>query len=103
MDEIIGTIAERLGLDEGTVASVVEAVFGFLKDNPEKAVGLLADIPGLEGLGEISGNRLVVAFPDGGGCGLVTVEVPGRFDYLGASDTLVDQDEVIWARALGGD
>ena len=55
MDEIIGTIAERLGLDEGTVASVVEAVFGFLKDNPEKAVGLLADIPGLEGLGEISG------------------------------------------------
>ena len=55
MDEIIGTIAERLGLDEGMVASVVDAVFGFLKDNPEKAVGLLGGIPGLEGLGEISG------------------------------------------------
>jgi hypothetical protein len=44
-----------------------------------------------------------VTYPDGGGCGLVTVDVLGRYDYLGASDTLVDQDELTWSRALGGD
>lgn len=55
------------------------------------------------GTGEIAGSRLAVAFPDGGGCGLMTVEVPGLYDYLAASDTLVDQDELIWTRALGGD
>ena len=54
MDEIISVIADRLGLDEGIVGQVVEAVFGFLKDNPDKALGLLGDLPGL---GEISGLR----------------------------------------------
>lgn len=55
------------------------------------------------GTGEISGDRLVASYPDGGGCGLRTVDIGGRYDYQPGSDTLVDQDGVIWSRALGGD
>jgi hypothetical protein len=55
------------------------------------------------GTGEIEGNLLDVAFPDGGGCGLITVEMEGHFDYRAVSDTVVDQDGLVWARALGGD
>ncbi len=55
------------------------------------------------GLGEISGSHLDVAFPDGGGCGLVTVEVAGSYAYIEASDTLIDQDQLVWARAISDD
>ena len=54
------------------------------------------------GNGEISDNRLLAWYPDGGGCGLVTVRVGGRYDYVAASDILIDQDKLVWTRALGG-
>ena len=52
MAEIISVIAERLVMDEGTVGKVVESVFGFLRENPEKAMGLLGQF-GLGGLGDV--------------------------------------------------
>ena len=52
------------------------------------------------GTGEISGNRLVAEFPDGGGCGLTTVAIGGLYDYNAATDSLVDQDGLGWSRAL---
>lgn len=52
------------------------------------------------GTGEISGNRLIASFPDGGGCGRATVRVEGRYDHAPVSDALVDQDGLIWNRAL---
>jgi hypothetical protein len=54
------------------------------------------------GNGEISDNRLLAWYPDGGGCGLVTVKIGGRYDYIAASDILLDHDELVWTRALGG-
>lgn len=54
-----------------------------------------------DGTGEINGSRLVVEFPDGGGCGLMTVEVALAYDYLAGSDTLRDQDDLRWTRAEG--
>jgi hypothetical protein len=56
-----------------------------------------------EGTGEISGNRLDVSFPDGGGCGLKTVGVPiGHLDYDAASDSLIDGQGLGWVRVGGG-
>lgn len=54
-----------------------------------------------DGTGEISGSRLVVDFPDGGGCGLMTVEVAGVYEYLANRDMLVDQDGFGWTRVEG--
>jgi hypothetical protein len=51
-----------------------------------------------DGVGEITGNRLVVSYPDGGGCGLMLVAIGGRYDYEAGTDTLRDQDGVTWAR-----
>ncbi len=51
-----------------------------------------------DGTGEINGSRLVVDFPDGGGCGLMTVDVVGVYDYLGGRDMLLDQDDLRWTR-----
>lgn len=51
MAEIISVIAERLGMDEGMVGKVVESVFGFLRENPEQAMGLLGQF----GLGDLGG------------------------------------------------
>ena len=53
------------------------------------------------GTAQISANRLVATFPDGGGCGSVTVEVPGTYVYDQRTDTLSDQDGLVWTRALG--
>jgi hypothetical protein len=53
-----------------------------------------------DGTGEISGSRLVVSFPNGGGCGLMTVAIAGAYDY-NADDTLLDQDRVTWTRVDG--
>jgi len=55
-----------------------------------------------DGLGEITGNRLVVSYPDGGGCGLHLVSIAGRYDYEGGTDTLRDQDGITWARVPPG-
>ena len=52
------------------------------------------------GTGELSGNHLLATYPDGGGCGLETVGSGGRYDYDEGSDTLTDQDGVVWTRAL---
>ena len=54
------------------------------------------------GSGEISDERLMATFPDGGGCGSVTVRVPGIYDYHRSGDVLTDQDGVVWTRALAG-
>ena len=52
------------------------------------------------GKGQISGNGLVTTYPDGGGCGLRTVGIAGRYKYDPQSDTLSDQDGVVWNRPL---
>ncbi len=54
------------------------------------------------GTGQISGNRLVATFPDGGGCGLRKTGIHGVYDYDQRGDTLSDQDGVVWTQALGG-
>jgi hypothetical protein len=55
------------------------------------------------GNGAITDNRLLATFPDGGGCGSTTAGVGGGYDYIAASDMLVDQDGLAWHRALGPD
>ncbi len=56
-----------------------------------------------EGAGEVSGNRLAVSYPEGGGCGLMKVPVPGAsYDYDAGSDTLLDYQDVRWVRVQGG-
>ncbi|HTK45644.1 MAG TPA: hypothetical protein VL749_09865, partial [Patescibacteria group bacterium] len=55
-----------------------------------------------DGVGEITGNRLVVSYPDGGGCGLNLVSIGGRYDYEAGTDTLHDQDGVTWVRLRPG-
>jgi hypothetical protein len=54
------------------------------------------------GTGEISDTGLVLeaTFPDGGGCGLLTVEVRGIYAHDEGADTLSDQDGGVWTRAL---
>jgi hypothetical protein len=52
------------------------------------------------GTGGISGNLFVASFPDGGGCGLMTVPVRGRYGFDADRDTLTDQDGLVWTRAL---
>jgi hypothetical protein len=53
------------------------------------------------GVGAISGHRLIVEYPDGGGCGLVTVEMAADYTYVAEQEILVDHDGLIWTRALG--
>jgi hypothetical protein len=55
-----------------------------------------------DGVGEITGNRLDVFYPDGGGCGLQLVPIAGRYDYQAGTDTMRDQDGVAWARVPPG-
>ncbi len=55
-----------------------------------------------DGVGEITGNRLVVSYPDGGGCGLMLVAIAGLYDYQAATDTLRDADGIVWARVPPG-
>ena len=55
-----------------------------------------------DGLGEITGSRLVVSYPDGGGCGLMLTDIAGRYDFEPGTDTLLDQDGVTWARVPPG-
>jgi hypothetical protein len=57
-----------------------------------------------DGVGEINGTRLVVSYPDGGGCGLQLVPIAGLYDYDADTDTLLDPDGVTWTRVpAGGD
>ncbi|TAK00152.1 MAG: hypothetical protein EPO36_09760 [Chloroflexota bacterium] len=53
-----------------------------------------------DGAGQVSLSRLTVTFPDGGGCGLVTVDMgPGFYDYDQATETLTASDGLTWLRA----
>jgi hypothetical protein len=56
-----------------------------------------------DGTGQITGGRLDATFPDGGGCGSVTVEVALRYVYDASTDSLRDQDDLRWHRVEGGD
>jgi hypothetical protein len=57
-----------------------------------------------DGVGEIDGSRLVVSYPNGGGCGLILVPIGGVYDYDAVTDTLGDADGVTWTRVpAGGD
>jgi hypothetical protein len=52
-----------------------------------------------DGTGAIVGSRLDVAFPDGGGCGLMTVPMRGvSYDYEAATGTLLDHEGLVWTR-----
>jgi hypothetical protein len=52
-----------------------------------------------EGTGTVSGSLLAVSFPDGGGCGLMVVEIgPGFYDYDEATDTMLASDGLRWFR-----
>jgi hypothetical protein len=51
------------------------------------------------GAGSIIDGRLHVTWPDGGGCGLVTVPIAdGNLDHDPRIDALVDADGLIWIR-----
>ncbi len=53
-----------------------------------------------DGNGRVLGSRLAFSFPDGGGCGLMIVDVgPGFYDYDEATDTLTDDMGLTWFRA----
>jgi hypothetical protein len=54
-----------------------------------------------EGSGEISDDRLDASFPDGGGCGGMTVDVALRLVYDAGTDSLRDQDGLRWFRVTG--
>lgn len=51
-----------------------------------------------DGIGEIKGSRLVVEYPNGGGCGLETTALRGSYEYDAAADVLVDADGLVWRR-----
>lgn len=50
------------------------------------------------GTGVITGDLLQVTFPDGGGCGTVTVEVDGELTYDPETDTIEGIDGIVWRR-----
>ena len=52
-----------------------------------------------DGTGEISDDRLDASFPDGGGCGSMKVDIAIRVVHDAATDSLRDQDGVLWARS----
>jgi hypothetical protein len=55
-----------------------------------------------DGMGEIAGSRLVVTYPDGGGCGSAVVPLGGTiFDYQADTDTIVCDDGFVWSRVRG--
>jgi hypothetical protein len=52
------------------------------------------------GTGAISADRLAMTFPNGGGCGSVTVAMDGVVTHDPATDTLAGLDGLVWQRAL---
>jgi hypothetical protein len=55
-----------------------------------------------DGVGLITGARLEVTFPNGGGCGLAAVAIAGTYAYDQVADTLLDQDGIVWTRIAVG-
>ena len=51
-EELIARVAEKAGLPADKASAAVEAVLGFLKENPEKVSGLLGIEPGASKLDE---------------------------------------------------
>lgn len=56
-----------------------------------------------DGTGQISDDTLDATFPDGGGCGSTTVEIALHLVYDRATDSLRDQDGLVWLRVSDGD
>ena len=55
-----------------------------------------------DGRGTISGSRLSVRWPAGGGCGLDTVAMDDEtYTFNEATDTMVDGQQLTWRRAVG--
>ena len=53
----------------------------------------------MDGIGSIDGDRLDVAWPDGGGCGLVTIDIgPGSYFYDQGTDRITDRQGLTWTR-----
>jgi hypothetical protein len=44
-DQLISLLAERVGLNEDQAGQAVDAVLGFVKENPQQLLGLLGDNP----------------------------------------------------------
>lgn len=55
MDKIIEIVAERAGISPEIAAKAVDAVVGFLKENPEQITALLGNVGGGD-LGEVAGK-----------------------------------------------
>jgi hypothetical protein len=56
----------------------------------------------MHGTGTIVDDRLDVVWPDGGGCGLMKVDVgPGSYTYDQVTDTILDRDHLTWTRVKG--
>jgi hypothetical protein len=55
-----------------------------------------------EGTGVIDGTHLEATFPDGGGCGLAVADIALAYDYDPVTDTMRDQDGIVWLRVQGG-
>ncbi len=55
MDKIIEIVAERAGISPEVAEKAVDAVLGFLKENPEQITALLGNFAGGD-LGEIAGK-----------------------------------------------
>jgi hypothetical protein len=51
----------------------------------------------MDGTGSIDGDRLDVAWPDGGGCGPLTIDIgPGSYFYDQGTDTITDRQGLTW-------
>lgn len=51
-EDLIASVAERAGLPPDKASAAVEAVLGFLKENPDKVSGLLGIEQGASKMGE---------------------------------------------------
>jgi hypothetical protein len=96
--------------DDSTLTLIVgEGVAPTVQFQDDRSTGGVCDADEVkifraDGVGEITGNRLLASYPDGGGCGSKLVAIGGRYDLDAESDTLVDQDGVSWSRVpLGAD
>ena len=57
----------------------------------------------MDGTGSIDGDRLEVVWPNGGGCGLVSIVIgPGSYLYDDVSDTITDGQGLTWTRLQSG-
>ena len=55
MDRIVEIVADRAGISPEIAEKAVNAVLGFLKENPEQVTALLSNVTGGD-LGEVAGK-----------------------------------------------